>query len=154
MTTEEKTTKPFADLFEQAAKNQEQLLKTGVKLQQEMSKWWTTALGEAGTPDFQKRVKGVADDLFPHAQKNIDECLKLVEQNSRTSIDLLKKAVAVTQSTSLQDAQAKVFSVWEASLSALNEGTKALTQANTKATEAWLSFVQKAGTAAHTTAKS
>lgn len=150
MTTEDKT-KPFADVFEQTAKNYEQILKSGMKVQQESAKWWTNAFAEAASPEIQKKVKAVADELIPQAQKSIDDWLKVVEENSRTGIDLLKKAVGVTQSASLQEAQTKVFGLWEASLNAMCETTQAVTQSNTKAMEAWLDFVRKTGEPAHAT---
>lgn len=138
-------TKASADLFEQASKNYEQILKSGMKLQQESTQWWANAMSEAGSPEMQKKLKAVADDLIPQTQKNIDEWLKTVEQNSRTGIDLLKKAMAVTQSASLQEAQTKVFGLWEASLNSMCETTQAVTQANTKAMESWMDFVRKNG---------
>src|SRR6185369_5535722 len=68
MTAEEKT-KPITDLFDQATKNYEQLLKSGIKLQQDSAKWLTNVVGEAGSPEIQKKIKGIADDLIPQAQK-------------------------------------------------------------------------------------
>jgi hypothetical protein len=153
MTAEDKT-KPIADLFDQAAKNYEQVLKTGLKLQQESAKLWTGVLGESGVPDVQGKCKALLDDLVPQTQKNINECLKLIEQNSRASVDLLKKAVAVTQSSSVQDSQAKVLNLWETSWNTACETTQAITQANTKAMETCIEYFRKNGMPAETAAKS
>ena len=145
MTTEEKT-KPVTELFEQATKNYEQALKTGLKLQEESGKWWTSLFNQVSSPqDWQKKVKATFDDVIPQTQKTIDETLKLVEQNSRTSADLFRKAVAAAQSTSLQDAQTKCLGFWEASLNALRDTTQAVVQNNTKAVESWIEFVRKNG---------
>ncbi len=153
MTAEDKT-KPIADLFDQAAKNYEQMLKTGLKLQQESAKLWTGVLGGAGVPDAQDKCKALLDNLIPQTQKNINECLKLIEQNSRASVDLLKKAVAVTQTTSIQDSQAKVLNLWEASWNTACETTQAVTQANTKAMEACIEYFRKNAAPVETAAKS
>ena len=145
MTTEEKT-KPVTELFEQATKNYEQALKTGLKLQEESGKWWTSLFNQVSSPqDWQKKVKATFDDIIPQTQKTIDETLKLVEQNSRTSVELFRKAVAAAQSTSPQDAQTKFLGVWEASLNALRDTTQAVVQNNTKAIESWIEFVRKNG---------
>jgi len=143
MTTEERM-KPVTELFEQAMKNYEQALKTGLKLQEESGKWWTNLLGQTSSPqDWQKRAKALADELLPQTQKGIDECLKLVEQNSRVSLDLLKKASNLAQSASPAEAQTKFLSFWETSLNALRDTAQTVTQANTKAMEAWTDFVRK-----------
>lgn len=143
MTTEEKT-KPVRDLFEQAMKNYEEALKTGLKLQEESSKSWTSLFNQTTSPqDWQKKVKAMSDDVIPQTQKSIDECLKLVEQNSRASVELLKKAVAAAQSTSVQDAQTKFLGLWETSLNVLRDTAQAVTQSNTRAIESWMAFARK-----------
>jgi hypothetical protein len=153
MTTEEKT-KAVTDLFEQAMKNYEQALKTGLKLQEESSKCWAGFLGQAPSPqEFQKRVKAMVDNVVPQTQKSIDDCLKLIEHNSRTNVELLRKAVAAAQATSVQEAQTKFLGFWEASLSALRDTAQSVTQANTKAVDAWVDFVRKSAEVPQTAAK-
>ena len=116
MTTEQKT-KPVTDLFEQAMKSYEQALKTGVKMQEESAKVFSDLVTQATSPqDWQKQMKSVTDDFIPQTQKTVDEGLKLIEQTSKSSVELLKKAVAVGQPTSAPDAQAKMLGLWEASL--------------------------------------
>ena len=143
MTTEDKT-KPAADLFEQAIKNYEQALKTGLKLQEDSLRMWTGLVNQSTAPqDLQKRAKALADEIIPQTQKTIEDNLKLVEQNSRTSIDLLKKAAATAQATTVQDAQSKFLSFCETSLNAVRDTTMAVTQANAKAIESWVSYARK-----------
>jgi hypothetical protein len=143
MTAEEKT-KPVTDLFDQAAKNCEQVMNGTLKLQEETTRWWTNVCHQAAAPqELQKKFKAAADEIIPQAQKNLDDCLKVVEQNSKTSIDLFKKAVAATQATSLEDAQTKALRFWEASLNAARDLTQSITEANSKAIESWVEFVRK-----------
>jgi len=143
MTTEEKT-KAGTELFEQALKNYEQTLKTGLKLQEDSVRMWSGLLNQTTAPqDLQKRAKALADEIIPQTQKTIEDNLKLVEQNSRASIELLKKAATTAQATTVQDAQSKFLSLCEASLSAVRDTTVALTQANAKAVESWVGFVRK-----------
>jgi hypothetical protein len=143
MTTEQKT-KPVTDLFEQAMKSYEQAMKTGVKMQEESAKVFSNLISQTTSPlDWQKQVKAVTDDFVPQTQKTIDEGLKLIEQTSKASLDLLKKAVTVGQPTSATDAQAKMLGLWEASLNAMRETTVAVTQTNNKAIESWLAYATK-----------
>lgn len=150
MTTEDKT-KPVTELYEQAVKNYEQALKAGLKTQEESVKVWAGFLNQGTTPqDWQKKTKALADDLIPQAQKAVDDGLKLIEQNSRASVELLKKAVAAGQATSAQDAQSKLLSFWESSLNAMRDSAVAVTQANNKAIESWVAYVRKTGEATTT----
>jgi len=143
MTTEDKT-KPAAELFEQAMKNYEQALKTALKLQEDSVKVWTGLLNQPAAPqDLQKRVKALTDEVIPQTQKNIEENLKLVEQSSRTSIELLKKAAATAQATTVQDAQSRFLNFCEASLNAMRDTTVAVTQTNAKTLESWVGYVRK-----------
>ena len=143
MTTEDKT-KPAAELYEQAMKSYEQALKTALKLQEDSVKVWTGLLNQPAAPqDFQKRVKALTDEAIPQTQKNIEDNLKLVEQTSRTSIELLKKAAATAQATTVQDAQSRFLNFCEASLTAVRDTTVAVTQANAKALESWVGYVRK-----------
>ena len=145
MNTEEKT-KPFADLFEQATRNYEQAVKTGLKAQEESAKLWTNLCNQITTPaELQKRVKVFADEVIPQTQKNVNEYLKVVEQNSRATVELVKKAVATSQVTNLQDAQSKFLALWETALGVVRETAQTVTQANSKAVESCLEVLRKFG---------
>jgi translation initiation factor 2 alpha subunit (eIF-2alpha) len=153
MTTEEKT-KPVTDLYDQAMKSYEQALKTAMKMQEESAKYFSNLVNQSTSPqDWQKRIKTVADEFIPQTQKTVDEGVKLIEQTSRTSIELLKKAVATGQPTSMQDAQAKFLGLWEASLNAMRDTAVSVTQANNKAIESWVSYARKNGEPATAGAK-
>jgi len=153
MTTEDKA-KLGTDLFEQATKNYEQALKTGLKLQEDSLRTWTGLLNQTTAPqDLQKRVKALTDEIIPQTQKTIEDNLKLVEQTSRVSIELLKKAAATAQATTVQDAQSKFLSFCETSLNAVRDTTVAVTQANAKAVEAWVGYARKSADPAATAAK-
>jgi hypothetical protein len=143
MTTEQKA-KPVTDLFEQAMKSYEQALKTGIRMQEESANVFSNLISQATSPqDWQKQIKAVADDFVPQTQKAVDEGLKLIDQTSKASVDLLKKAVAAGQPTSATDAQAKMLGLWESSLNAMRDTAVSVTQANNKAIESWLAFASK-----------
>lgn len=143
MTTEQKA-KPVSDLFEQAFKSYEQALKTGMKMQEESAKVFSDLVTQATSPqDWQKQMKSACDDFIPQTQKTVDEGLKLIEQSSKSGIELLKKAVAVGQPTSMPDAQAKMLGLWEAALNSMRDTAVAVTQAHNKAVESWVSYARK-----------
>jgi hypothetical protein len=153
MTTEQKT-KPVTDLFDQALKSYEQALKTGVKMQEESAKVFSDLVTQATSPqDWQKQMKSVTDDFIPQTQKAVDEALKLIEQTSKSSVELLKKAVAGGQPTTAPEAQAKLLGLWEASLNAMRDTAVSVTQANNKAIESWVAYARKTAEPAGSKAK-
>src|SRR5690349_17590212 len=69
-------------LFDQAVSTFGDALKAGVKIQEEVGKWWSDALEQAGpVTEWQKKSRAIFGDAIPTAQKNTEEWLKLVEQN-------------------------------------------------------------------------
>ena len=141
--TNEGKTKPVSDLFDQALKSYEQALKTGLKLQEESAKMFLGSVNQGGAADVQKKFKAITDETIPQVQKAVDEGIKLMEQNSRTGLELFKKAIATTQASSIQDAQAKSLAFYEGCLDAARETAVALTQASNKAAESWLGYVRR-----------
>ena len=132
------------DLFEQAVKNYEQALKTGVRLQEECGKWCSNVLKQATQPqDWQKSVSSALNEVFPAAQKNIEETLRVMEENSRRSLDLFKQASETCQSTSVAEGQARIQKLWQTSLDLLQHNAQAMTHANTRLVETWTKFARK-----------
>lgn len=140
----EKSKVPGCELFEQAAKNYEQALHAGFKLQHEAAKCWVDLVANGGSAQgWQAKFNQAATESLGAAQKRIEENLKLVEQSSRASLDLLKKAVEVAQAETVSASQSKIQEVWEASLSALRTNAAAITQANSKLLDSWIQFIPK-----------
>lgn len=147
MTAEEKTTRPFADLVNETTRNYEHVVRNAFKVQQESLRWWGAMLG-ATTPNGQSQSKTFIDELLPHTQRSMNEWLKVWEENSRASVELFKKSVAMAQADSLQDAQNKATSLWEAAARAAADTTQAITHATTKSFGVSLEMMRKAATAA------
>jgi hypothetical protein len=137
-------TPPVTELVEQAMKNYEQALKTGLRVQEESARWCAGLLNQTLSPqDWQRKMKGMADDVLPQTQKSVEESLKLIEKNSRMTLELLKKASAAAQSATPQEAQTRFLNLWEASITAIRETAQTVAQANTKALDSWMEFVRK-----------
>ena len=132
------------ELFEQAMKNYEQALQAGLKLQQESAKWWMDLVNQAGSPeDWQSKVKELATETVPITQKRMEENLKILEQSSRTSLDLLSRAMDAVKADSPSAGQAKMQEMWETSLEAVRTNAAAINQANAKWVESWMQFMPK-----------
>ena len=142
----EKTKPPTAEIFEQAMKHYEQALKTGLKLQEESGKMVTSLLNEVtSVEEWQKRAAALAKDVIPAAQKRISDCVKLVEENSRASLELLKKAADASLIPPGQENQSKWMDFWESSLNSLRDNVKTINEINSGVIDAWGAFIRKTG---------
>lgn len=141
----EKTKTQGHELFEQAMKNYEHALQAGLKLQQESAKWWVDMMTQAGAPqDWQAKVNELASESVSMVQKRTEENLKLVEQSSRASLDLLGKAMNAMKMDTTSASQSKMQELWEASLEAVRTNATAVSQANMKWAESWMHMIPKA----------
>jgi len=140
----DKTKAPGSDLFDQALKNYEQTLRTGLRLQEEAGQWWMNLLNHATTAqDWQKKVSGLTNELNGPLQKRMEECLGLLEENHRTNVELMKKAFEAAQTGAPAESQAKWKAFWDTSVKSLQNNVQAMTQINSKMLDAWVAFVKK-----------
>lgn len=138
-----------SEIFEQAIKNYQEAMEAGVKLQQDAARWWMDTMGKAGsTHEWQAKATQMASDSASAIQKRFEENLKHLETSSRTSIDLLKKAMDAAKVDTVSAGQAKLQELWEASLQAMRANASAIQQANAKWMETCMQFVSKASPAA------
>ena len=138
---------PIPDMAEQALKNCEQALRSGLKFQHQAGQWWTNMLDQgASIEDWQKRFSSftnLVNGFRPTAQKRVEEVLDLMEKNSRAGADLCKKASEAAQTPGIAESQAKWMEVWTSSLGAVRSNAEAAVQINSRAMEAWIEFAQK-----------
>ena len=140
-----KTENPVLDMLDQGLKNYEQALRTGLKVQEEAGKCWTELLSQAASPqDLQKHITSFSNDVIPATQKSMEAYLELLEQNSRASVDLIKKGMETALEAGYPDTQAKVVEFCETSLKSLKANTQAIVDINAKAIDSWMAFVKKA----------
>jgi hypothetical protein len=121
----------FTSLFDQASKAFGDAIKTGVKFQEDATRWWSDALEKAGPlGEWQKRTLLTVNQAIPVAQKNTEELMRNFEANYKKGLDLLKKAFS--QNGNGGDYQAKIREVWQDSLELVREGTQSVANSNVK----------------------
>ena len=139
--------KAFSDIAEKVMKNYEQAFRTGLKLQEEAVKCCTGLADPVeAAQEWQKGIANAAkvtSTLLPNAQKRLEEALDLAEKNSKTSTELLRKAVDAAQTPVAAESQSKWVEVATSSLGALRSNVEALTQINGKVIDSWIEFVKK-----------
>lgn len=133
-----------SELFNQAVQTFETAMKTGVRIQEEASKWWTDMLGEANSlQELQQRARQMINETLPTSQQNADQYIKLLDKTYHTSMGLLQKAFETGQSESISEAQTRIQELWESMLSAIRNNAQAMVQINAKAMESWSEFAQR-----------
>jgi hypothetical protein len=139
--------KQETEMADNARKNYEQAMKTGLRMQEEAARWWSSIWSQtAAVPDWQKRVSNftaLASGVLPLAQKRMEEVIDLIEKNSRTSAELMKKAVDAAQTPVIADSQAKWMEFWTSSMGAMRSNVEALTEINSRAIDSCIDFVRK-----------
>ena len=147
----------FSNMAEEAVKSYEQILRTGLKLQQEVAEWWGNSLQQAvPPPDWGKcfaEYTSSASKIIPAAQKRLEEVMHLLEQNNRHCIELIKQATEAAQTSRLAESQAKWIEFWKSSAAVARSNAEALTEANAKMVNACIDFMEESGRTTRTSAK-
>jgi hypothetical protein len=146
-TAKETGKNPMAGMADTAFKNCEQALRTGLKLQEQAGRWWSSMVNQGvGTVDWQKKLSSVtsmANSLVPLAQERMDEVIALAEHNGRSGAELVKQAMDAAQTPGIADSQAKWMEFWTSSFGVARTNTEALMKINNKAIDSWIEFIQK-----------
>ena len=143
-----------SEIADKTMKNYQQAVQTGFKLQEETVKCWSSLLNQTpATPDLQKgfaNLTKVANSVLPAAQRRIEEVLDLMERNTRTGTELMRKAVDAAQAHGIGDGQNKWTDFWMSSAGAMRSNAEALAQINARAIDSWLEVVRKSSEMAET----
>lgn len=138
------TTAGANELFSQAIETFETAIRTGVKMQEEYARWFTHMLGDVGSPQqWQSKGQTIIGESMQMAQKNFDEAIRMMNENTRTGLELMQRAFEARQVSSTSDAQARTREIWETALGALRNNTEAVVQANSRMLETWAELAKK-----------
>jgi polyhydroxyalkanoate synthesis regulator protein len=138
------TTTGANELFNQAVETFETAIRTGVKMQEEYARWFAHMLSDVGSPqEWQSKGQTIISESMQMAQKNFDEAIRMMNENTRTGLELMQQAFETRQAGSTSDAQARTREIWETALGALRNNTEAVVQANSRMLETWAELAKK-----------
>lgn len=148
MTEKSEKTKAQAQtigLMEETMRTYEQSIRTGLKMQEEASKWWINMFNQtAASQDWQRRVTRIVEEWIPVAQEGLDESMKMMEQNARVGMDLMKRTVEAVQCSAIpRESQIRWMDLWECSAKTLRSNAQSMNAVNEKAFGSFISFVRK-----------
>lgn len=136
-------------LFEEAVKSFDTAVKTGVQIQQDLTRVWTDALAKVDPMrGSDARTQAFMDQAIPTAQKSVEECLKLIDKATQSSLELMRKAISGGAIQSVPELKTRTQEVWEMSLNALKTNAQAMADANSRMLEAWMQLGSQTAKAA------
>lgn len=141
----EKAKTPMVEMFDQAMKNYEQALKAALKVQEEVARLWSSVTPQTeATQDYQKQMTKMLEEMFPGAQKRMEESLKQIEQTGKVSLDLLKLGMESARAGSPAELQNKLGEIWKTSVGLIQSNLQSMSAANTRMFEMWSDYAKRA----------
>jgi polyhydroxyalkanoate synthesis regulator protein len=140
----EKSKTQSSDLFEQAFANYEKTFKTSLKMQEEASKHWSELFAQAmPVSTWQTSAQSVNTEAVGLIRKQLEESLKVIEQCSQKSIELLKQGLKSIDVPPSESTPAQLQELWQSCLQALQRNAQSVVHLNGKVMSAWSDFVRK-----------
>src|SRR4051812_41967556 len=124
------------ELFDQAIRSYEQALRTGVRLQEDTARWWGNFMNQSAWPqELQRQMSSVMSQTIPTAQRNMEESLRLIDQTSKTGLNLLKRTMDGARGNPASEAQSQVQELWQSSMNVMQSNMQSITQSHAKVME-------------------
>jgi anionic cell wall polymer biosynthesis LytR-Cps2A-Psr (LCP) family protein len=132
-----------SEIFGQATRSFESAIQTGLKLQEDSVRFMTDMLNDIGSPQkWQQKTQAVMNEIISSSQKNMDEAVQVMNENAKTSMDLLQKAFQ-SRPADTNEAQSRTLELWESTLGIVRRNSEAALRANTRIVEAWTEMAKK-----------
>jgi len=143
------------ELFQQATRAWQTAAEAGVKMQEECAQWVRQIFCESSTlSDWYEKGQKMMSEALVRSQENVDEAIRLMNQQAETSLKLLQKAVELRDTESAADAPSKFMSWWQAALDTMRVNNQAVLKANSRILSTWSDMARKVnGDAANTMAE-
>ncbi len=142
------------DLFCQAMKAWETAAEAGVKMQEECAKWVRQMFCESSTlTDWCEKGQKVMSEAIAKSQENVDEAIRLMNQQAEASLKLLQKAFEVHDGEAPADGAKKLTDWWQSASETMRINNQAVLKANSRILGTWSDMARKVnGDAADTMA--
>jgi hypothetical protein len=142
------------DLFRQAMQAWESAAAAGVKMQEECAKWVRQMYCESSTlNDWFEKGQKVMSEAIARSQENVDEAIRLMNQQAEASLKLVQQALDVRDAESAHDGPKKLTDWWRAALETMRINNQAVLKANSRILNTWSEMARKVnGDAADTMA--
>jgi len=132
------------DLFRQATRAWETAAEAGVKMQEECAKWVRQMFCESSTfSGWYEKGQKVMHEAIAESQENVDEAIRLMNQQAEASLKLIQKALEVHATESPSDGPKKLTDWWQAALETMRTNNQAVLKANSRILGTWSEMARK-----------
>lgn len=132
-----------AEVMNQAVENYFTALKTGVKVQEDVSAWLQNQIKKTASFDgFKEPVQKSINEAIKKMQAGYDEALELMEKNSAQSLAMMSKVMDLSHASNPEEARDSLQKIWDTSLDAVRKNAQMMVDANARVMEAYADFVQ------------
>jgi hypothetical protein len=142
------------ELFRQATHAWQSAAQAGVKMQEECAQWVRQIFCESSTlTDWYEKGQKMMQEAIAQSQENVDEAIRLMNQQAEASVKLVQKALEVRDAESPADGPKKLAAWWQAALETMRVNNQAVLKANSRILSTWSEMARKVnGDAANTMA--
>jgi len=142
------------ELFRQAMRAWETAAEAGVKMHEECAKWVRQMFCESSTfNDWYETGQNVMSGAIAKSQENVDEAIRLMNQQAEASLKFIHEALEVRNAESPADGPKKLTGWWQAAVETMRINNQAVLKANSRILNTWSEMARKVnGDAADTMA--
>jgi hypothetical protein len=139
-------TSQATEMFAEAAKLVQAAMDAGIKAQENLTQSMTQLIDGMGSAQaWQERVQTASDQMLSAAQKNMDSTISLINENTKSSLELLEKAFNSRQAETPEQLQEKARETWETAVGSLRRNAEVMVQANNRMLESWTQLAKVFG---------
>jgi hypothetical protein len=131
-----------SEMFQHALEQFESALKTGVKIQEEAIKQLSTWAKEPPLMQgWTQRAQSAMMEAMSAAPQQMEESMRLMNEQTQSAMDLLHKAFELNRSANLVEAQNKMGELWESTLGIMRNNIHAFLKTQSQAMQKWEEMV-------------
>jgi hypothetical protein len=93
--------------------------------------------GLSSPEQWQKTGESAMQQMLATAEKNMNDAIELMNNNTKSGLDLLEKAFNLRQPFASQEQEAQAREMWETTLGAFSRNAEMAMQANNRMLESW-----------------
>ena len=137
-------TQPSDDLFRQAISAWQSAVESGVKMQEESARWLREmCCTSEPLTDWCSKGQAMAGETISKVQENIDEAIRVINQQVESSMKLLQKALDARQADVGADAGTRFVEWWEAATESMRTNSQTMLKANSRILSTWSELARK-----------
>jgi hypothetical protein len=132
------------EFLRQGIRAWESAVEASAKMHEEGNKWLRQVFSEAGSVnEWYNKSQTVASDVVTKTQENVDEAIRLINQNAESTVRLIQKVLDARQTETSSEARARLADWWETAMETMLMNTQAVLQANSRILTAWTDVAKR-----------